>query len=141
MNYKNLTPKQIYLGETNYTLADFMRNFREKLKKDWGSKLIDKGNKSKTIYQGIFIIIVFASQGKSLKMISKFVLGKSTGEPLSIIKEIIAVYKQEAEILEGIQMKMFLDNLKQYGLSDSLNLKLLNADFRIWLKEALNYKN
>ena len=140
MSYKNLTAKQIYMGKVNYTLDDFMKDFREKMKKDWDSELAGKKNKAKALYQGIFIIIVLASQKKPLKIISELVFGKST-EKLKITKGIIAMYGKEVKVLESLQMKMFLNNLKKYRLSDSLNLKLLNADFRIWLKKILNCKN
>lgn len=141
MSYKNLTSKKIYQGEANYALDDFMRDFRKKAEKDWGSELLDKSNKNQTLYQGILIIVVFASQRKSLKTISKLILGKSAKKHQGMIKKIVDMYSLEIEILEGLQMKMFLDNLKLYGLSDSLNLQLLDADFRVWFKKALNYKN
>ena len=56
------------------------------------------------------------------------------------LKEMTDTYEQEIKVLEGLQMKMFIDNLEKYEVSDSLNLKLLNADFRAWLEKALNEK-
>ena len=142
MSYKNLTAKQIYTGEANYTLDDFVKDFRKKVKEDWGSKRVDKGNKAKkTLYQGIFMLVVFASQRKSVKFISEKVLGKSTKEPSQITKDIIGMYEKEIKVLEGLQMKMFLDNLRKYWVPDFLNLKLLNADFRIWFERALDQKD
>ena len=142
MSYKNLTPKQIYTGEANYTLEDFAKNFRKQAEKDWGSDLLDKKNKnSKTLYQGIFILIVLTSQDKPPKLINELLFGEDTREMQEAVKEITDMYGQEIKILLALQMKMFLDNLREYGLPDSLNLKLLNADFRIWFKNALNCQN
>lgn len=141
MDYKKLTPKQIYTGEVNYTLDDFTKDFRKQAEKDWGSELLNKKNRaSNSLYQGLLMLVVFASQRKPLKLTSELVLGKSTKETLKIAKDIIDMYEQETKVLEGLQMKMFLDNLQEYGVSGSLNLKLLNADFRAWFEKALNQK-
>ncbi len=141
MSYQNLTPKQIYTGEANYTLDDFAKDFRKQAEKDWGSELLNKKNKaSSSIYQGMLIIIVFVSQDKPLSLISKVVMGKSTKKRREAVKVIVDMYDQEVKVLESLQMKMFLDNLQEYGMSDSLNLKLLNADFRVWLEKELKHK-
>lgn len=142
MNYRNLTAKQIYLDEVAYALDDFAHDFRAKIKEDWGEELVDKDNKSKkTLYQGILILVIFASQYKPLKMTTEVVLGVVNKETLKLTKNIIDMYQKEAEILEGFQMKMFLDNLKKYHLSDSMNLKMLNANFRVWMEKALDLKD
>ncbi len=140
MDYKKLTPKQIYTGEVDYTLDDFAKDFRKQAERDWGIERLDKENKNKTVYQGILMIIVFASQGKSTKLINELLLGRNTKELEEAVKEFTDMYDQEIKVLEGLQMKMFLDNLQEYGVSDSLNLKLLNTDFRAWLERALNQK-
>lgn len=140
MDYKKLTRKQIYTGEVDYTLDDFIKDFRKQAGEDWGSELDNKKNRTKTVYQSILLLIVFASQGKSPKLINEILAGKDTKEMRETLKEITDRYEQEIKILEGLQMKMFLDNLQEYGVSDSLNLKLLNADFRTWLQKALNQK-
>lgn len=142
MNYQNLTAKQIYSDEVAYTLDDFARDFRAKVKADWGEERVDQDNKAKkTLYQGILFLIIFASQHKPLKMTTEVVLGVVNKETLKITKDIIDMYQKEAEILEGFQMKMFLDNLKKYHLSDSMNLKMLNANFRAWMEKALDLKD
>lgn len=141
MSYKDLTPKQIFKGEVDYSLDDFVKDFRQTLKESWGSELIDKVTNNKTIYQGILLLVVLASQDKSLKLICETVMGKSTDEVTKTTKDIVDMYGQEIEVLRGLQMKMFLDNLKNYYLSESLNLKLLNADFHFWLEEALKQKD
>lgn len=141
MSYQNLTANQIFTGKVGYTLDDFIKDFREHVEKDWGKERLYKENKNKNVYQGILIIVVFASQRKPLEMISEFVLGSSGKEPLELTKYIIDMYEQAITVLEGLQMKMFLDNLQKYYVSDSLNLKLLNANFRVWFEKALNYKN
>ncbi|OGM25739.1 hypothetical protein A3D00_03350 [Candidatus Woesebacteria bacterium RIFCSPHIGHO2_02_FULL_38_9] len=141
MTYKDLTTKQIFSGEVKYTLDDFVRDFKEQVEKDWGKERLYKENKNKTVFQGILITIAFASQKKPLKIISEFVLGSDNQEPLELTKYIIDMYAREIEVLEGLQMKMFLDNMKTYRLSDSLNLKMLNANFRTWLGKTLELKN
>jgi hypothetical protein len=139
MSYLNLTAPQIFKDEASYTLDDFVKDFREKVKEGWG-ETIDKGNGNKTVFQGLLTVVVFASQHKPVKLISEITMGKSTKECLDLTQYIIDMYPKEIEVLEGLQMKMFLDNLKNYGVSDYLNLKLLNTDFRQWFKKALEYK-
>jgi len=142
MSYQKLTAKQIYSDEITYTLDDFARDFRVRVKEDWGEERVDQDNKAKkTLYQGILILVIFASQHKPLKITTEVVLGVVNKETLKITKDIIDMYQKEAEILKGFQMKMFLDNLKKYHLSDSMNLKMLNADFRIWMEKALDLKD
>ena len=142
MSYKNLTAKQIYEGEVSYTLDDFAQDFRIKTEQDWSGELLNRKNKSsKSLYQGILSLVVFASQRKSVKFITETILGKSTKELLQATKEMIDMYKNEVEILEGLQMKIFLDNLKKYKVSDSINLKLLNADIKAWFKRALDQED
>jgi len=68
-------------------------------------------------------------------------MGSSDDKIQKLTKDILGAYKQEVEVLEGLQMKMFLDKLQNFGLSDSLNLKLLNANFRKWLEKALELKD
>lgn len=140
MSYSNLTAAQIWKGEVNYTLDDFVKDFREKVKEGWGEERIDKGKGDRTLFKGLLIIVVFASQYKPIKLISEVTMGKSTKECLELTQYIIDMYPKEIEILEGLQMKMFLDNLKNYGVPGFLNLILLNTDFRKWFKKALNYK-
>jgi len=139
MSYSNLTAKQIFSGEVSYTLDEFVIDFRKKARDGWGEK-IDKGNGNKTVFQGLLTVVVFASQHKPLKMITDITMGKSTKECLDLTQYVIDMYPNEIEILEGLQMKMFLDNIKNYGVSDYLNLKLLNTDFRKWFNKELNYK-
>lgn len=141
MSYKDLTAEQIFKGKVNYSLDNFAKDFRETLKEDWGSERIDKVSNNKTIYQGVFLLIVFASQGKPLKLICEFVIGKATEEIMKITKDIIDMYGQQIDVLKGLQMKMFLDNVEKYHLPDSFNLKLINADFRSWLEKTLKNKN
>jgi len=142
MSYQNLTATQIYTEKVAYTLDDFAKDFRAKVKEDWGEERVDKDNKAKkTLYQGILIMVIFASQHKPLRMITEVVLGTVNEETMKLTKDIVSMYEKEAEILEGLQMKMFLDNLKKYHLSDSLNLKMLNANFRVWMEKALNQKD
>jgi len=140
MSYKDLTAEQIFKGKVNYSLDNFAKDFRETLKEDWGSERIDKVSNNKTIYQGVFLLIVFASQGKPLKLICEFVIGKATEEIMKITKDIIDMYGQQIDVLKGLQMKMFLDNVEKYHLPDSFNLKLINADFRSWLEKTLKNK-
>lgn len=140
MSYTNLTAAQIWKGEVNYSLDDFVKDFREKVKEGWGEERIDKGKGDRTLFKGLLTVVVFASQYKPVKLISEITMGKSTKECLDLTQYIIDMYPKEIEILEGLQMKMFLDNLKNYGVSDYLNLKLLNTDFRKWFKRALDYK-
>jgi len=138
MSYQKLTRKQIYTGEVDYTLDDFAKDFRKQMEEDWGSELDNKKNRTKTVYQSILLLIVFASQGKSPKLINEILAGKDTKEMRETLKEMTDTYEQEIKVLEGLQMKMFIDNLEKYEVSDFLNLKLLNADFRAWLEKALN---
>lgn len=138
MSYQNLTAKQIYLEEVVYTLDDFASDFKMKLIGDWGEKRINQRSKfGLSVYSAIFVMVVFNSQHKPLKFITKIVLGTVNEETLKLTKGISEMYKKEAEILEGLQIKMFLENLKKYHLSDSLNLKLLNENFKVWMKKAL----
>lgn len=74
-------------------------------------------------------------------MICEIIMGSSDDKIQKLTKDILGAYKQEVEVLEGLQMKMFLDKLQNFGLSDSLNLKLLNANFRKWLEKALELKD
>jgi hypothetical protein len=141
MSYKSLTAQKIYTGEVPYTLNDFTRDFRKRLEADWGERRLDKDHKGKTLYQGLLLIVVFASQHKPLKLICEVVMGKSSDETQEITKDILDMYEQEIEVLEGIQMKMFLDNLQKFCVSESLNLKLLNANIRNWLGKALDLKD
>ncbi|RJR29222.1 hypothetical protein C4564_02690 [Candidatus Microgenomates bacterium] len=141
MSYQNLTAKQIYMEEVAYTLDDFARDFKARLKDQWGEKLDDKNKGGNTLYQAILIFVVFASQSKPLKLTVEIVLGTVNEETVKLTKDILGMYEKEVEILEGLQMKIFLDNLKKYHLSDSLNLKMLNANFRIWLEKALDQRD
>lgn len=142
MSYQDLTQEQIFTEKVIYTLDDFARDFRARVKEDWGEERVDSPNNAKkTLYQGILLLVVFASQRKTLKFTTEVVLGTVNEETLKITKDIIGMYLKEVEILEGLQMKMFLDNLKKYYFSDSLNLKMLNANFRIWLGKALEQKD
>lgn len=142
MSYQDLTAKQIYTEEVAYSLDDFAKDFRVKVKTDWGEERVDQDNKAKkTLYQGILIMVIFASQHKPIRMITEVVLGTVNEETMKLTKDIVSMYEKEAEILEGLQMKMFLDNLKKYQLSDSLNLKMLNANFRLWMEKALEQKD
>lgn len=142
MSYQDLTQEQIFTEKVIYTLDDFARDFRARVKEDWGEERVDSPkNAKKTLYQGILLLVVFASQRKPLKFTTGVILGTVNEETLKITKDIIDMYPKEVEILEGLQMKMFLDNLKKYHFSDSLNLKMLNANFRIWLGKALEQKD
>lgn len=141
MSYKNLTAKKIFTGEVAYTLDDFASDFRKRLKKEWGEKRLDEDLKGKTLYQGLLLMVVFASQHKPLSVICEIIMGGSSDETQKLTKDILGTYEQEVEVLEGLQMKMFLDNLQNFGLSDSLNLKLLNANFRKWLEKVLELKD
>ena len=139
MSYQKLTPKQIYTGEVNYTLDDFAKDFRKQAEKDWGSELLNKKNKtSHSLYQVFLLIIVFASQRKPLKLINELLIGRDTKELQEALKEFTDTFEQEIKVLEGLQMRMYIDNIEKYGVSDSLNLKLLNADFQAWVEKALN---
>ena len=139
MDYKKLTAKQIYTGEVSYTLEDFEKDFRRQAERDWGSELLNRKNKTRhSLYQAFFLIIIFASQRKPLKLINELLIGRDTKELQETLKEFIDMFEQEIKVLEGLQMKMFIDNLQEYGVSYSLNLKLLNADFLVWLEKALN---
>lgn len=134
MDYKKLTKEQIYSGEVDYSLDDFIKDFRKEAVEVWGKKRLDKKhNKSKTLYKALLLIIAFTSQGKTPRMINEILLGKNTVELEEYLQTIVDMYKQEIQILEGLQMKMFLENIKNYQTSDSLNLMLLNANFRGWL--------
>jgi hypothetical protein len=142
MDYQNLTRKQLYLGEVEYVLDEFAKDFRKQAIQDWGLKRLDKkNNKSNTLYQTLFLIIVFTSQGKSPRAINEILLGKSTKELEENLKTITDMYEQEIKVLEGFQMKMFIDNIKTYQMSDSMNLRLLNSDFRKWFVKAMGLKD
>ena len=141
MSYENLTAKKIYTGEVSYTLDDFVIDFRKRLNDDWGEKRLDEDHNGKTLYHGLLLMVVFASEHKPLRLICDVVLGKSNEETQGITKEILDMYEHEIEVLEGVQMKMFLDNLQKFCVSESLNLKLLNADIHNWLGKALGLKD
>lgn len=141
MSYQNLNAKQIYMEEVAYTLDDFARDFKVRLKDQWGEKLDDKNKGGNTLYQALLLLVVFASQHKPLRMTTEVILGTTKQEALELTEDILSTYEREVEILEGLQMKMFLDNLKKYHCPDSLNLKMLNADFQIWLKNALDLED
>ena len=138
MDYKKLTHGQLFSGEVKYTLKDFERDFRKDATKTWSRKKLDKKhNNGNTLYQGLLLIIVFTSQKRSPKEINELILGKSTKELEESLKTIIDMYQAEIYILEGLQMNMFLENIKKYRVSDSLNLMLLNAIFRSWFIKAM----
>lgn len=138
MSYEDLTAEKIYTGKVSYTLNDFIKDFRGRLKKDWGDEQLDKDHNGKTLYHGLLLMVVFASEHKPLKQVCEIVMGRSNEETQKITKEILDMYKHEVEVLEGVQMKMFLDNLQKFCVNESLNLKLLNADIRSWLGKALD---
>ena len=141
MDYKKITHEQLFSGEVKYTLEDFERDFRKDAIKSWGKKKLDKKHKNgNTLYQGILFIVVFTSQKKSPKEINELLLGKSTKELEESLETIIDMYKKEIYILEGLQMNMFLENIKKYRASDSLNLMLLNTNFRKWFIRAMEDK-
>jgi len=134
MNYKKLTREQLFSGEIDYTLENFAKDFRKEAVEVWGKNRLDKKHKnSKTLYQALLLITAFTSQGKQPRAINEILLGKSTKELEEYLTSIIDMYKQEVGVLEGLQMKMFLENIKKFRVSDSLNLMLLNAKFRDWL--------
>jgi len=142
MNYQKLTRKQLFLGEVIYSFDEFAKDFRNQAIKDWGLKRLDKKNKkSITLYQTLFLIIVFTSQGKSPRQINEILLGKSTKELEESLKTITDMYRQEIRVLEGFQMKMFIDNIKKFQMSDSMNLRLLNSNFRKWFIKAMELKD
>src|SRR5581483_8724227 len=131
MSYQDLTATQIYTEEVSYSLDDFATDFRTKLEQDWGKDKLNAQNKGgNTLYQALLILVVLASQHKPLNVITRIVLGTISDDSVKLTKEIKENYQKEIEILEGLQMKMFLENLKKYHCSDSLNLKMLNANFR-----------
>lgn len=142
MDYQKLTRQQLYLDKVEYTLDDFAKDFRKQAIKDWGLKRLDKKNKSpNTLYQTILLIIVFTSQGKSPREINELLLGKNTKELEESLKTITDMYEQEIRVLEGFQMKMFINNIKKYQMTDSMNLRLLNADFRKWFIKVMEPKD
>lgn len=141
MSYQDLTAQKIYTGEVAYTLDDFVKDFRERLKRDWGEKRLDEDHNSKTLYQALLLMVIFASQHKPLSMICETIMGGNSEETQKITKDMLDMYEKEVEVLEGLQMKMFLDNLQQYWLPESLNLKLLNANVRKWLERAVGLKD
>jgi len=142
MNYQKLTRQQLYLDKVEYTLDKFAKDFRKQAIKDWGLNRLDKKNKkSNTLYQTILLIIVFTSQGKSPRAINELLLGKNTKKLEESLKTISDMYEQEIRVLEGFQMKMFIDNIKKYQMSDSMNLRLLNADFRKWFIKVMKPKD
>lgn len=141
MDYKNITHEQLFSGEVKYTLEDFERDFRKDTIKSWGRKKLDKKHKNgNTLYQGLLLIIVFTSQKKYPKEINELLLGKSTKELEESLETIVDMYEKEIYILEGLQMNMFLENINKYRASDSLNLMLLNANFRKWFIKAMEDK-
>lgn len=142
MDYKKLTKEQLFSGEVEYSLEEFEKDFRANTIKTWGRKKLDEkhGNEN-TLYQGLLFIIAFTSQGKSPKEINEIILGKSTKELEENLKTIIDLYKQEIRVLEGLMMKMFLENLKNYHVSDSVNLMLINTDFRNWIVKAMETRD
>ena len=134
MNYKKLTREQIFSGEIDYTLEKFAKDFRKEAVEVWGKKRLDKKHKnSNTLYQALLLITAFTSQGRKPRAINKILLGKSSKELEENLTSIIDMYKQEIRVIEGLQMKMFLENIKKYRVPDSLNLIILNANFRDWL--------
>ncbi len=134
MDYKKLTREQIFSGEVDYSLDDFARDFRKEAVEVWGKDKLDKKHKSSnTLYQTLLLIISFTSQRKTPKEINEILLGRSTEELEENLQTIIDMYEQEIVVLEGLQMKMFLDNIKKYQVSNPLNLMLVNANFRSWL--------
>ena len=138
MHYKDLTQEQIFSGEIEYELDDFERDFREDLLKTWGSKKLDKKYKNgNNLYHGLLFIISFTSQGKTPREINEIILGYTSKDLEEALEHFIDMYQHEIQILQGFQMKMFLENLKQFRVSDSLNLMLLNADFRKWLTKVM----
>lgn len=136
MNYFELKPSQIFKSEVEYTLDEFIMDFRERLKDEWKGDL-DKENGNKTLFQGLFLIVVFASQGKSKKFISEIVFGGSDKKRMKLLDDMLEIYQKEIEIMESFQMKMFLQNLEKYHASDAVNLKLLNEQFREWFSNAI----
>ena len=138
MDYKKLTHGKLFSGEVKYPLEGFERDFRKDAVITWGRKKLDKKhNNGNTLYQGLLLIIVFTSQKRSPKEINELILGKSTKELEESLKTIIEMYEKEIYILEGLQMNMFLENIKKYRVSDSLNLMLLNANIRSWFIKAM----
>ena len=138
MSYNKLTRKQLFSGEVSYTLDDFAKDFRKEVINVWGRKRLDtKNGQSNTLFQGLLLIIIFASQGKSLWEINEGLLGKNTKDLEDNLGSIVKMYEKEIKILEGLQMNMFLENLKKYHLSDSLNLQLLNTNFREWFVKIM----
>jgi|SaaInlStandDraft_6_1057023.scaffolds.fasta_scaffold85062_2 hypothetical protein len=138
MSYNKLTRKQLFSGEVSYTLDDFAKDFRKEVINVWGRKRLDtKNGQSNTLFQGLLLIIIFASQGKSLWEINEVLLGKNTKDLEDNLGSIVKMYEKEIKILEGLQMNMFLENLKKYHLSDSLNLQLLNTNFREWFVKIM----
>jgi len=142
MNYQKITRKQLYLGEVDYSFDEFAKDFRKQAIKDWGLNRLDKKNKkSNTLYQTILLIIVFTSQGKSPRAINELLLGKNTKGLEENLKTITDMYEQEIRVLEGFQMKMFINNIKKYQMSDSMNLRLLNSEFRKGFIKAMELKD
>lgn len=140
MNYFELKPSQIFTSEVDYTIDEFLMDYRERLKEEWGENL-DKENGNKTLFQGLFLIVVFASQGKPKEFISEIAFGGSDKKRMKLLEDMLELYQKEIEIFESFQMKMFLKNLEKYHVSNSVNLKLLNEQFREWFSNAILVKD
>jgi hypothetical protein len=140
MDYKKLTRQQIFLGEVDYSLNDFAKDFRKEAIEVWGQERIDAKNEN-SVYIALLLIIVLTSQGRSPGLINQIILGRNSKELEENLKTIIEMYKQEIVVLEGLQMKMFIQNLHKFHLCDSMNLRLLNVDFRNWFMKAMEIKD
>lgn len=118
----DFTKEQVWKGEVKYTLSDFIRDFKNEIKYQF-----KKTRKNKTMLERIFktfyLVVFLKADSKTNKEIHKM-----TKMPLDLIKMIVKSNTENIEMLEGIIMAKYLNNIKKYQfISDGLNSQLVNA--------------
>ena len=117
----DFTKEQVWKGEVKYTLSDFIRDFKNEIKYQF-----KKTRKNKTMLERIFktfyLVVFLKADSKTNKEIHKM-----TKMPLDLIKMIVKSNTENIEMLEGIIMAKYLNNIKNQDIA----IEFLHDDYSV----------
>lgn len=126
----DFTTKQVMKGEVDYDLEQFFEDLREEV--DYNFNEVFEPDRLKNVAELFYRVMYFMTLGISVDDVTKKI-----GAKKEFVQVIIDLNEENLKMLVAIIQGLFLKNLQESGgyLSDSLNLRMVNAQMRKFHKK------
>lgn len=125
----SINRSDILSGKVIYPIEELARDFKDFIYQYKKDDISYSDEERRIFFKKMFLFVLFSSEYKPISLISKVL-----GLPEDKVKEGQDLFKDWIELAISVQMKQFLDIMKNHWVNESMVLKILNNNLHKFLR-------